>query len=90
MACTTCKKKKVITELEPTIIEVLPPTIDEITEAYILMQGRNVSKEDYEKINKVYEQIFNEKLPYGCSGCGQKHFRKFDHYIRYTLKLDLK
>jgi hypothetical protein len=87
--CKSCKKKKTeITEFEPLqLVDTYVPDYPEIQEAFLLMQERNVTKEMHTKINKVYKALLNEDLPFGCSGCGQKHFRKFKHYIENVLGL---
>lgn len=91
--CKSCKKKKEV-ELQPTFQAImttieLPPTAEEIKEAFLLMQERNVTKEMHTKINAVYKRIFNEDLPFGCKGCGGVHFRRFKHYIEKVLGLSV-
>ncbi len=90
--CKSCKKGKEVTELQGLIeisTEDYPITMDEIKEAYIMMTGRNITPEQYSKINRVYKSIFNEDLPYGCKSCGSTHFRKFDYHIREVLKINI-
>lgn len=91
--CSKCKKKKeeeiTVSEFKPLELIELPPTAEEIREAFLLMEERNVTKEMHTKINAVYKRIFNEDLPFNCKSCGAVHYRKFKYYIDKVLGLKI-
>lgn len=89
--CKSCKKKKTeITKLPELVEFVLPPVTEELLEVYHLMQLMRISDEEKLKINRVYKSIFNEDIDFNCRGCGGRSFRKYQHYIKSVLKLNVK
>ena len=84
MSCTSCKKKKPVTELPPVVEEVMYiPTKDEIRLAYAEFSSILGVKEDKrELVNKVYKFLFNEDLNYNCKGCGNSQARRFHNYMK--------
>ena len=89
--CTSCKKKKPITEL-PQLIEdevLIPfiPTPEDIRLAYIELGNREENKREF--INKVYQFIFDEPFDFGCASCVNKQARKLKNYINEVLKLNV-
>jgi len=84
MSCTSCKKKKPVTELPPVVEEVMYiPTKDEIKLAYAEFSSILGVKEDKrELVNKVYKFLFNEDLNYNCKGCGNSQARRFHNYMK--------
>jgi hypothetical protein len=87
--CTSCKKKKPITELKPLVEDYIPfiPTADEIRLAYIELGNRDNSKHEF--INKVYQFLFNEDFNFGCTSCMNVQVRKLKNYINDELKLNV-
>jgi len=84
MSCTSCKKKKPVTELPPVVEDVMYiPTKDEIRLAYAEFSSILGVKEDKrELVNKVYKFLFNEDLNYNCKGCGNSQARRFHNYMK--------
>ena len=84
MSCTSCKKKKPVTELPPVVEDVLYiPTKDEIKLAYAEFSSILGVKEDKkELVSKVYKFLFNEDLNYNCKGCGNSQARRFHNYMK--------
>ena len=84
MSCTSCKKKKPVTELPPVVEDVMYiPTKDEIKLAYAEFSSILGVKEDKrELVNKVYKFLFNEDLNYNCKGCGNSQARRFHNYMK--------
>lgn len=81
MSCTTCKKKKPVTKLEP-VIEEWAPTNDEIKLAYTELTSYGGVKEDKKDfINKVYNFLFGEDFNFNCSRCDKRQARKFTNYL---------
>lgn len=91
MSCKSCKQKKPVTKLEPLYPDIdAVPTLEDIKTAYHLMSSAGgVNAKDYPLIQKVYKFLFNEDLNVGCGGCASNQFRKFEHYIKETMKLDV-
>jgi hypothetical protein len=85
--CTSCKKKKPVTEL-PQLIEedsLYSPTREEILLAYTELNNKDNSKHEF--INKVYQFLFGEVFDFGCSSCMNKQIRKFKTFINEQLKI---
>jgi hypothetical protein len=61
MSCTSCKKRKPVTQLPPVVEDVMYiPTKDEIRLAYAEFSSILGVKEDKkELVNKVYKFLFN-------------------------------
>lgn len=87
MACTTCKKKKVITKLEPVVEETILFTDDQVKQAYYLLGG--IKEEEKPFVQDVYRSIFNEEFDWNCRLCVNTQARKLKAYIENTLKLKL-
>jgi hypothetical protein len=89
--CTSCKKKKTITELSPVIQDedYIPyiPTVEDIKLAYIELGNKDQNKHEF--INKVYKFIFDEDFNFGCTSCTNVQVRKFKNYINDELKLNV-
>jgi len=84
MSCTSCKKRKPVTQLPPVVEDVMYiPTKDEIRLAYAEFSSILGVKEDKkELVNKVYKFLFNEDLNYNCRGCGNSQARRFHNYMK--------
>lgn len=84
MSCTSCKKKKPVTQLPPVVEnDLYIPTKDEIKLAYAEFSSILGVKEDKkELVNKVYKFLFNEELNYNCRGCGNSQARRFHNYMK--------
>ena len=89
MACTSCKKKKPITKLPEVTEEIDIPTVDEIKEGYSLMKYNGTSKEDLDKIKRIFRFVMNEELNLNCSGCAPTNFRRFEYKIKNDLNIEV-
>ena len=87
MGCTTCKKKKVVTKLEPIIDETISFTDEQVQLAYDLLSG--VKDEERPFVNEVYKSIFNEPFDWGCKACVNTQARKLKAYIDNGKKTSL-
>jgi hypothetical protein len=85
MGCTTCKKKKVVTELEPLVVEVMTFNPQQVKLAYSLLGG--IKEEEKPFVNEVYKSVFNEDFDWGCKACVNTQARKLKAYIEEELKL---
>ncbi len=87
MGCTTCKKKKVVTKLEPVIEETISFNPEQVKLAYSLLSG--IKEEERPFVNDVYKSIFNEAFDWGCKACVNTQARKLKSYIENELKLKI-
>lgn len=85
MGCTTCKKKKPVTKLEPIVEEVITFGPEQVKIAYELLSG--IKQEEKPFVNDVYKSIFNEDFDWGCKVCVNTQARKLKAYIENELKL---
>lgn len=85
MSCTSCKKKKVVTKLEPIVEETIEFSPEQVKLAYDLLSG--IKQEEKPFVNDVYKSIFNEDFDWGCKVCVNTQARKLKAYIENTLKL---
>jgi hypothetical protein len=79
MGCTSCKKKKVVTKLEPVMEETISFTDEQVKLAYDLLSG--VKDDERPFVNEVYKSIFNEAFDWGCKACVNTQARKLKAYI---------
>jgi hypothetical protein len=87
MGCTSCKKKKPITKLEPVINETISFTNEQVRQAYDLLGG--IKQEEKPFVNEVYKHIFNENFDWECRVCVNTQARKLKAYIENELKIKL-
>lgn len=87
MGCTACKKKKVVTKLEPVIEEVITFDLQQVRLAYDLLGG--IKEEERPFVNEVYKSLFNEDFDWGCRTCVNNQARKLKNYIENELKITL-
>jgi hypothetical protein len=87
MGCTTCKKKKVVTKLEPIVEESITFTNEQVKQAYELLGG--VKQEEKPFVNEVYKSIFNEDFNWECKHCVNVQARKLKAHIEDNLKIKL-
>jgi hypothetical protein len=87
MGCTTCKKKKPITKLEPIVEETITFTDEQIKLAYQLLGG--IKEQERPFVNDVYKSIFNENFDWNCKVCVNTQARKLRAYIEEELKLNV-
>ena len=87
MGCSTCKKKKPITQLEPVIEETISFTDEQVRQAYDLLGG--IKQEEKPFVNDVYKSVFNENFDWGCKTCVNSQARKLKNYIENKLKIKL-
>ena len=87
MSCTSCKKKKPITKLEPLVEEVMMFSPEQIRQSYDLLGG--IKPEEKPFVNEVYKSIFNEDFDWGCRVCVNTQARKLKAYIEKELKIKL-
>jgi hypothetical protein len=87
MGCTSCKKKKVVTKLEPVMDETISFNNEQIKLAYDLLGG--IKEEERPFVNEVYKYIFNEDFDWGCKTCVNTQARKLKNHIEYELKIKL-
>lgn len=85
MSCTSCKKKKVVTKLEPIVEETITFSPEQVKLAYELLSG--IKQEEKPFVNDVYKSIFNEDFDWGCKVCVNTQARKLKTYIENELKL---
>lgn len=85
MSCSTCKKKKPVTKLDPVIEETITFSPEQVKLAYELLSG--VKQEEKPFVNDVYKSIFNENFDWGCKACVNTQARKLRSYIENELKL---
>jgi hypothetical protein len=85
MGCTTCKKKKPVTKLEPVIEEVITFDPQQVKLAYDLLSGIKLEERPF--VNEVYKSIFNEDFDWECKVCVNTQARKLKSYIENELKL---
>lgn len=82
--CTSCKKKKEITEPLPPVdyVDIYLPTIEEIKLAYAELTSQGGVREDKKDfINNVYIFLFGEPFNFNCRGCGNSQVRRFTNYV---------
>ena len=87
MGCTTCKKKKEVTKLEPIIEEVMEFNPQQVKLAYNLLGGIKVEERPF--VNEVYKSIFNENFDWECKVCVNTQARKLKSYIENELKMTI-
>ena len=87
MACTSCKKKKVVTKLEPIVEETITFTDEQVKVAYHLLGG--IKPEEKPFVNEVYKSIFNEDFDWNCKVCVNTQARKLKSYIENKLNIKL-
>ena len=87
MGCTTCKKKKPVTKLDPIIDETITFSDEQIKLAYHLLGG--IKEEERPFVNDVYKYIFNENFDWNCKVCVNTQARKLKAYIEEELKIKL-
>jgi hypothetical protein len=87
MGCSTCKKKKVVTKLEPVIEEKMEFSFEQVKLAYALLGG--IKQEEKPFVNDVYKYIFNEDFDWNCKVCVNSQARKLKNYIDNQLKLNV-
>jgi hypothetical protein len=87
MGCTTCKKKKPVTKLDPIIDETITFSDEQIKLAYHLLGG--IKEEERPFVNDVYKYIFNENFDWNCKVCVNTQARKLKSYIENELKIKL-
>lgn len=85
MSCSTCKKKKPVTKLDPVIEETITFSPEQVKLAYDLLSG--VKQEEKPFVNNVYKSIFNENFDWGCKVCVNTQARKLKAYIENEFKL---
>ncbi len=85
MGCTTCKKKKPVTKLDPVIEEVMTFDPQQVKLAYSLLGG--IKEDEKPFVNEVYKYIFNENFDWNCKICVNTQARKLKAYIENELKL---
>lgn len=85
MGCTTCKKKKTVTKLEPVVEETITFSPEQVKLAYSLLGG--IKQEEKPFVNEVYKSIFNEDFDWECKICVNTQARKLKAYIENELKL---
>jgi hypothetical protein len=85
MGCQTCKKKKVVTKLEPVVEEVMLFSPEQVKLAYALLGG--IKQEERPFVNEVYKSVFNEEFDWNCKVCVNSQARKLKNYIENDLKL---
>jgi len=85
MGCSTCKKKKVVTKLEPVIEEKMEFSFEQVKLAYALLGG--IKQEEKPFVSEVYKSIFNEDFDWNCKVCVNTQARKLKSYIEEKLKL---
>lgn len=85
MSCTSCKKKKVVTKLEPIVEETITFSPEQVKLAYALLSG--IKEQERPFVNDVYKSIFNEDFDWGCKVCVNTQARKLKTYIENELKL---
>lgn len=85
MGCTTCKKKKEVTKLDPVIEETITFSPEQVKLAYSLLSG--IKEQERPFVNDVYKSIFNENFDWGCKACVNTQARKLKSYIENELKL---
>lgn len=85
MGCQTCKKKKVVTKLEPVVEELMLFSPEQVKLAYALLGG--IKEEERSFVNEVYKSVFNEDFDWGCKTCVNSQARKLKNYIENDLKL---
>jgi hypothetical protein len=87
MACTSCKKKKEVTKLEPIVEETITFTDEQVKVAYHLLGG--IKQEEKPFVNDVYKSIFNEDFDWNCKICVNTQARKLKSYIENKLNIKL-
>ena len=85
MGCQTCKKKKVVTKLEPIVEETIEFSPEQVKLAYALLSG--IKEQERPFVNDVYKSIFNEDFDWNCKVCVNTQARKLKAYIEEQLKL---
>lgn len=86
MGCTTCKKKKPVTKLEPVIEEAITFSNEQVKLAYDLLGGIKEGERPF--VNDVYKSIFNENFDWGCKACVNTQARKLKAYIDNGFKIN--
>jgi len=85
MGCSTCKKKKVVTKLEPIVEEAIEFSPEQVKLAYDLLSGIKIEERPF--VNDVYKSIFKEDFDWGCKACVNTQARKLRSHIENVLKL---
>jgi hypothetical protein len=86
--CTSCKKKKPMTELPPLMDDfavIDMPTPEEIRLAYLELGNKDINKVR-PLINKVYNALFNEDFNFGCTSCVNQQANNLKIYISENLR----
>jgi len=87
MSCSSCKKKKVVTKLEPVIEETMTFSPEQVKLAYDLLGG--IKEQERPFVNEVYKSLFNEEFDWNCKVCVNTQARKLKSYIENELKIKL-
>ena len=87
MSCTSCKKKKPVTKLDPIVEETITFTDEQVKVAYHLLGG--IKQEEKPFVNDVYKSIFNEDFDWNCKICVNTQARKLKSYIENKLNIKL-
>ena len=87
MSCSSCKKKKVVTKLEPVIEETMTFSPEQVKLAYDLLGG--IKEQERPFVNEVYKSLFNENFDWNCKVCVNTQARKLKSYIENELKIKL-
>jgi hypothetical protein len=85
--CSSCKKKKEITEKLPPLEIFYIPTVEEIKKAYDYLAY--VKEEEKVFINNVYMALFNEEFDFTCKSCANTQSRRLYNYLKYELKVKM-
>jgi hypothetical protein len=86
--CKSCKKKELITSLEPVEEIMFIPSVEDIKFAYAELTSLGGVKEEHKEfINKVYQYLFEEPFDFGCRSCGKPQARRFYNHMKNILKL---
>ena len=81
--CTSCKKKKPMTELPPLMDDfevIYVPTPEEIRLAYLELGNKDINKVR-PLVNKVFNALFGEDFNFGCQSCVNQQVNKLKIYI---------
>ena len=89
--CTACKKKNVEINELPLIMDepLFIPTPSDIKLAYEELYNKQLTQDQKDYIQKVYQFVFNEEFDFDCPNCVSTQSIKLRNYILYKLNLKL-
>ena len=89
--CQTCKKKNIEINELPVIMDepLFIPSPTDIKLAYEELYSKELTQQQKDYIQSVYQFVFNEVFDFECPTCVNSQSIKLRNYILYKLNLKL-